>query len=452
MMESVTPVSLPPAIEPFYTCSRRNQAVVLFRGRVDLVGTTSAERHRGGIVLEWLPTPILRCWVRGPLSELAMESMSGTEDVNLVPQIPTRGVPRQSRTTRGGPRSASQRFETDTHLLGVECGDASIPLSYALLHIANFPKLHGPSVAWPDGTMAPGRLRFEGGGWTIMMDRVPGTRSLHDELRDNGGFGLTHTARVQRTSGATFTAAELNTFVELFTYFCWLCAEARCGPVLPVAFDSQDRAVWSRWNPTRTESFANAATWLDMVHANEAKALFPTFMARCGDPYWREVVAHAVDYLIEAGKPNPVDRAIVMAQILLETLSYSWLVVERSLLTHNRFERNNAAENIRMMVTDMGIPVTMPVNLGALARIRTRAGRPASDGPDAVVITRNEIIHRHPRTATRRSDFNPLIDAWRLGAWYSDLAALRLCGFVGNYRNRLSDEALTGAVEPVPWR
>jgi len=449
MMEHVTRVSLPPAIEPFYRCPRRNQSVVLFRGRVDLVGTASAEPHRGGIVLDWLPTPTLRCWARGPLSELAMELMSGTENLNLVPQTPTRGVPRQAKTTRGGSRSASQRFETDIRLSGVECGDASVALSYALLHIVNFPKLHGPSVAWPDGTMASGRLRLEGGGWTIVMDRIPGTRTLHDELKGSGGFGLTHTARVLRTSGDMFTPAELKSFVEAFTYFCWLCAETRCGPILPVGFDSRENAVWSLWKPTRTESFTSAATWLDMVHANEAKALFPTFMARWGDPYWREVVAHAIDYLIEAGRPNPVDRAIVMAQILLETLSYSWLVVERSLLTHGGFEdrRRSAAENICAMMTDMGVPVAMPANFGALERIRTGRGRAARDGPDALVITRNGIIHRRRRAPTGPRDFDPLIDAWRLGAWDSELAVLRLCGFMGQYRSRLSDE-----VEPVPWQ
>jgi hypothetical protein len=44
-----------------------------------------------------------------------------------------------------------------------------------------------------------------------------------------------------------------------------------------------------------------------------------------------------------------------------------------------------------------------------------------------------------------------LTEAWRLGAWYSELAVLRLCGFAGLYRSRLSDEVDLGAVEGVPW-
>src|SRR5436190_17514616 len=111
MIERVIRVSAPPAVEPFYTCARRNQPIVVFRGRVDLVGATSTERHRGGIVLDWLPSPTVRCWVRGPASELGTRSVMGDAGVKIVPRTPPRTVPRQSKTTRGGPRSAPQGFE-----------------------------------------------------------------------------------------------------------------------------------------------------------------------------------------------------------------------------------------------------------------------------------------------------------------------------------------------------
>jgi len=63
-------------------------------------------------------------------------------------------------------------------------------------------------------------------------------------------------------------------------------------------------------------------------------------------------IAYTIDYLIEADRPNPVDRAIVMAQILLETLSYSWLVVERSLW------RPGASTRTRLTITS--VPDTQP--------------------------------------------------------------------------------------------
>jgi hypothetical protein len=182
-MDVMTPVasqrSAPAALEPHYSCARPNQPIVLFRGRVDLVGTSRTERHRGGIVLEWLPYPTLRTWVRGATSELGIEAVMGSADVAITPRTPKRTVPRQARTTRRSPLNA-RSFETSFHLRNHECGDAAAALSHALLHVANFPRLHGRPVAWPDGSLDPGRLLFEGGGWTIVLDPVQNIASLQD--------------------------------------------------------------------------------------------------------------------------------------------------------------------------------------------------------------------------------------------------------------------------------
>jgi hypothetical protein len=286
-MEHVMSMPAPPAVEPFYRCARRNQPIVLFRGSVDLVSSAATERHRGGVMLDWLPSPSLDCWARGSASELAMQSAMGGSGVQMIPALPTRAVPRQREHGHSGPLTASQGFETSAPLRAMECGDPGSQLSRALLHIANFPALNGPPVRWPDGSIIPGRLTFEGAGWTVLMDPAPGTSALHQELKKNRGFGLAHTACVQRTSGELFTVKELVAFVEAFTFFCWLCTETRCGPLLPVGFDGQGNAVWSRWSPTRTEPFTPAETWLDRVHGGQAEALFPLFMRRFADPYWR---------------------------------------------------------------------------------------------------------------------------------------------------------------------
>jgi hypothetical protein len=69
--------------------------------------------------------------------------------------------------------------------------------------------------------------------------------------------------------------------------------------MLPVGFDRRTRPTWSRWSPTRTESFTTPATWLDSVHAEEAEALFPHSWPDSTTPYWRHVLMRAIDYLID---------------------------------------------------------------------------------------------------------------------------------------------------------
>jgi hypothetical protein len=171
-------------------------------------------------------------------------------------------------------------------------------------------------------------------------------------------------------------------------------------------------------------------------------------MARFADPYWRHVVILSIQHLLAAGRPQPLERAIVMAQVLLETVSYSWLLNETKARTHLSYKKHYAAQNIRTMMLDMGIPVTVPKRLSALATTRTK-DRHLADGPRALILTRNELVHR--KVSNLGVNYDIIEDAWRLGAWYADLTVLRLCGFNGMYRSRLQEDKAMGVVEPVPW-
>jgi hypothetical protein len=441
-------VELPEALHPFYACPQPDKRIVLFRGPVDLVDATGAHRYRGGVVWEWLPSPGVYSHAEGKMSAIAAQFVMDQEVLESRPQTPARHVPKQLNALRRSRATGPSSFETSLRLRSFECGDATVPLSYALLHVANFPLLHGRPISWPDGCVASGRLHFEGEGWRITLDQVKGASDLEKKLASNGGFGLTHVARVERVSGNAFTASDLKAVTQAFMYFCWLCAARRAGPVLPVGFDAEDAPVWADWDAPWIDRFEAAETWLDWAHADEAESLFPTFIARFMDPYWRQVLILAIQHFLAAGRPQPLERAIVMAQVLLETVSYSWLLNEVKARTHDSYKDHSAAQNIRKMLTSMGIPIEVPKRLSALRGVRTENGHVA-DGPHALTLTRNDLVHR--KVSTVGINYDVIEDAWRLGAWYADLTVLRLCGFNGMYRSRLQENKWTGAVEPVPW-
>lgn len=98
-------------------------------------------------MLDWLPSPALRSWVKGPASGLTLHNLTGGGEVTITPRTPKRTVPRQSETTAGGPRNAETSFETGSHLLSYECGDDTTAISHGLLHLASFP-------AFTDGSWA----------------------------------------------------------------------------------------------------------------------------------------------------------------------------------------------------------------------------------------------------------------------------------------------------------
>jgi len=151
------------AVEPFYSFARANEPIGLFRGRVDLAGPSASERHRGGVVLEWLPSPTLRAWAQGTASEFVLQSITGNANVEIVPRTPRRYVPRQGKGTRRRRNSVRGSFETETPLLAWECGDPAAALSYGVLHVVNVSLLHGSPIAWPDGSSTRGRHVLRGG-------------------------------------------------------------------------------------------------------------------------------------------------------------------------------------------------------------------------------------------------------------------------------------------------
>jgi hypothetical protein len=75
------------------------------------------------------------------------------------------------------------------------------------------------------------------------------------------------------------------------------------------------------------------------------------------------------------------------------------------------------------MLQDIRVPVSIPAKLTGLATTQNKKGKPV-DGPQALVIMRNEIVHR--RRATPTLNYDPIIQAWQFGGWYCELAVLRL--------------------------
>jgi hypothetical protein len=269
-------------------------------------------------------------------------------------------------------------------------------------------------------------------------------------LEAAGGFAITHVARLTRTSGSSFTTIDFETFIDMFTYFLWLCAERRSGPVLPVGYDTSHQAVWARWSAPWFESYPTIESWLDTIYSGEAEALFPLFYARFQDAYWGGVLRHAIHYLMDAGRPQPVQRALIMALVLLESLSFSWLVEETRTRTAASFDdkSHSAGQNLRQLLSEMRIPLEVPAGLTALSQLCTRNGRPITDGPAALTTVRNAIVHHRAGTP---SNLAAELEAWPLALRYCELALLRLCGFGGSARNRLSGNKFVGVVERVPW-
>jgi hypothetical protein len=434
---------LPTAVEAYYTQANANSPVFLCR--VPLAGKRRARagEPRGEVRLDWLPRPRVVADMEGEVNPLTVLSFS-TEAPE--PDLATDHVPEPPRGhRRRGPSSARWQHS----YFDVQVGDPQASLERGLLHLVNWPALHGATVRHPLG-VGFGRVQLASDEWSVTIDPTWGAHDRAQKAEDVGGYALTHVAEVRRRTGEAFLSRDLLDLNEAMSFLGFFAHGRRWGSTLPVGFDASGRAIWSQWAVTRVEGAVGAWSWLDRAHPEQLAELFPGFMARWRDQYWRGVLRPAIGYYADhTNASSDIALSVALAQVILEMLAYAWLVVETKLKTAKAFKSAGAASNLREMLHDMGIPVDIPDRLSGLIGWRTTS--PALDAPRAIIRVRDAMIHMRPQQTQKPVDYQARIDTWKLAAWLVELAILRICGYGGLYRDRIRGEAWVGVVDPVPW-
>jgi hypothetical protein len=218
--------------------------------------------------------------------------------------------------------------------------------------------------------------------------------------------------------------------------------------VLPVGFDDEHRARWSRWASPHTDPLPDSHwQWFDHAYGPEQlSVLLPLFFEAWSDPAWQISLQRAIRYYADAAVMGTLQRNIVLAQVALETLAFAHLVKSSRQLQADQF-RSPVSQHIRHFLRDFGIPTTIPRTFYGLRRIRANS---PWDGPAAIAWLRNDIVHaaRH-RIPGRR--WKLLNHGLQLALWYLELGVLAAVRYDGRYRNRIAGHPEVGAVEPVPW-
>jgi hypothetical protein len=191
---------------------------------------------------------------------------------------------------------------------------------------------------------------------------------------------------------------------------------------------------------------------VDNQQTAEVEALFSLFMDRWRDPYWRNVISHAVRYYVEANDPSLTEKAIVMGQATLELLSWTVLVERERWI--DKTDRLTATARLRLLLKWAGMPTAVPAIQPDLeGQMERRAGefpKETSDGPKAITLYRNDIVHPKPdgiAAFTGRASGQ----VWNLMCSYIELVLLRILGHQGGYADRLTRRRRPGDLTSVPW-
>lgn len=160
---------------------------------------------------------------------------------------------------------------------------------------------------------------------------------------------------------------------------------------------------------------------------------------------WKDPIILAIHWYLDANAGSvAIEAKVVLACTALELLSWNYLVNEKRKLSSGEFNKNNAKNNVRLLLELMRIPVDIPNELSELKTV-------GADGPEALFNIRNRIVHPPSRPNARPITAYPTEarrQALVLGLWYLELVILHLLNYHGHYWPRYSPQKLT---EPVPW-
>lgn len=166
---------------------------------------------------------------------------------------------------------------------------------------------------------------------------------------------------------------------------------------------------------------------------------------------YRPVIRSAISWYGAANcQQGGLEGSIILAQSVLELLSWVLLVEDLGLHSNSAFEKLSADARIRHLLTHCGIPLSVTPEVTSLASL---ASARSWDGPHALVKLRNWLVHpeRKNRNEIDALDEEVWFDAWKLSLWYIELVLLHLFGYRGKYGNRLKHDRYVSEVEPVPW-
>jgi hypothetical protein len=320
-------------------------------------------------------------------------------------------------------------------------------MSYVVFHILNFDSYVGSPVEHALLGSA-GRLELPANGWKITIDDTPTTSSSIKELKAVGGYAITHVGKLERENGQSFTQGEGETILGHLLHFLSFVRGFWTPPILPVGYNANDEEVWEKWKTSFNHRWEDFHSWLpnNVLAASEfLPSLFKRFMQYMADPDWERALTTAIYWYIECNTLKNANGEIILGQAALELLSWMFVVNEKKNLTHETFAKIRDDDKVRLMLSQLGIPLDIPKELSHLNKY-AKANN-LQDGPHVTTHMRHTFVHPPRKQKNfKYPDGRVVVEASLLQLWYVELTLLYLFGHQGEYSSRVHGRNVL-----VPW-
>ena len=324
-----------------------------------------------------------------------------------------------------------------------------------VFHLINFPDYIGLRIRTENEnqcTMFTGRISLDCRDFKGNLDAIPEVRELRKEYERKGGFFLSHVGEIKARNGKDITESTLLKLQESLFHFFGFCRGSWAGPVFPIGV-RDDNVVWEQFASWHTGSFKKVYTWLPTRKYLKDFNLFSGFYEKFNDPLWNYPLIHAIHWYVEANQPdNKNATRVILSQLVLEMLSWIYLVDYKKKYTEEKFSKKNANQRIRALLKEMKIPVKIPDYLNELQDF-ARNKLANKDAPGVIAWIRNALVHSSEdnRQLIQYLDGLQFYQLAQMSLNFVELVILAICDYDGPYVRR-GWKGWKGDDEvPVPW-
>lgn len=296
----------------------------------------------------------------------------------------------------------------------------------------------------------PEGLKFElqHGNWIFEFVPVDPRLFLYPEHIQTQEYAFTHHLSFGKADKCLFPAEDAEDQLDLLSDFLSFCRGFWVSTALTTGTAMDGTTAMEELGTRKVSPTKVSYNWLDFHHGSCMTELFPMFISRISNHSWREAIRNALYWYVRADTAlvGP-DGGCILLQSALERLAWHVLVRDKQSLSAEGFTKLSAADQLRLLLSTLNIPLEIPNGLKGLEQICS--GQNGADGPQVFVQVRNRLVH--PPKGNRKAIELPTYEAFILGKWYVELTILSACGYTGQYSNRTKLRRWVGEVEPVPW-
>lgn len=285
-----------------------------------------------------------------------------------------------------------------------------------------------------------GQFVFQVDEWRIILATLPDSWDIHDLLRTQGGYALTHMCKLERSDRSPFSLEDAREQLQAFSFYLSFARGIWIAPILLFGYDAQGEQVFEEWSDCLADSWQNTCEWFS-PDSTELVQAFPGFMQRWNSLAWRELIQESIQWYVESSKQaGGAEGAIVLQQAALERLAWVFLVEEKRNLSKDGFHKLSAADKIRQLLSHLEIKLEIPARLNNIKNVSKAVNW--DDGPQAITEIRNAIIHPDPKKRHKGSGASPVVknEAWNLGLQYLELVLLKLFNYPYAYLYDLEED------------